>query len=221
MLRNCFLLILPVRHTFAFEFLACMEVDNEWQRNILCKDNSLFYLQGFINAQNCRISALKNPFMHAPVPFYSANVTVWCELTALFILWPMDPVICIVIGKCYENLSRCQITLALRQRACLDKTLFVQHSTLPDIKKPMMQLRKKHFENIISIIRHFLTVWPLSSPDTNHYDFCLWGFLKNVCSVSRLQIQQNWGQESHNTFTTWPLKSSDLLWNMQLIGFNV
>lgn len=79
---------LPIRHTFALEFLARMEVDNEWPWNILWTDEAHFYLHGVVNTQNCRIWAKENPFARVSIPLHSAKVTVWCGMTASLIIGP-------------------------------------------------------------------------------------------------------------------------------------
>ena len=65
---------LPVRHTFALEFFVYLEVDNEWQWNILWTNKAHFCMQGSINTQNYRVWATENPFARALVPHHSANV---------------------------------------------------------------------------------------------------------------------------------------------------
>ncbi|GIY81330.1 uncharacterized protein CEXT_361561 [Caerostris extrusa] len=45
---------LPVRHTFALEFLARMEMDNDGQWNILWTDEAQFSFQDFVNTQFCK-----------------------------------------------------------------------------------------------------------------------------------------------------------------------
>ncbi|GBM00545.1 hypothetical protein AVEN_77355-1 [Araneus ventricosus] len=52
---------LPARETFALEFLARMELDNEWPWKILWTDEAYFHLTGYVNTQNCRIWATENP----------------------------------------------------------------------------------------------------------------------------------------------------------------
>ncbi|GIY66976.1 uncharacterized protein CEXT_512631 [Caerostris extrusa] len=77
---------LPVRHTFALEVLACMEVDNDCPWNILWTDNAYFSFQGFVNTQNCRIWSMENPFANVPV---NVSVKVWYMLMTSFIVGPL------------------------------------------------------------------------------------------------------------------------------------
>ena len=45
----------PRREAFALEFLARVEMDNEWTWNILWTDEAHFHFHEFVNTQNCRI----------------------------------------------------------------------------------------------------------------------------------------------------------------------
>lgn len=178
---------LPIRHTFALEFLARMEVDNEWPWNILWTDEAHFYLNGVVNTQNCRIWATENPFACVSIPLHSAKVTVWCGMTASFIIGPFffeevapaGPVTCTVNGKRYACLLRNQVIPTLQQHACVDKIIFMQDGAPPHIAKPVKQVLKTHFGDDRIISRHFPRAWPPRSPDLTPCDFWLWGYLKN------------------------------------------
>ena len=71
-----------VLKTFAFQFLARIEVDVSWPWNILWSDEALFSL----NRHNCRIWTSQNP--HAIQEIHPEKVTVWCGFTAKFIIGP-------------------------------------------------------------------------------------------------------------------------------------
>lgn len=179
---------LPARETFALEFLARMEVDNEWPWKILWTDEAHFHLTGYVNTQNCRIWATENPHANHPVPLHPTKVTVWCGFTASFIIGPYffeetgasGPVTCTVTGKRYECLLRNHVIPALQQRGCVDEVIFMQDGAPPHIANPVKQLLKRHFGNARIISRRFPTAWPSRSPDLNPCDFWLWGYLKAV-----------------------------------------
>ena len=77
---------LAARETFALEFLARMEVDNDWPWKILWTDEAHFHLTGYVNTQNCQIWAAENPLATHPVPLHPKKVTVGCGFTASFII---------------------------------------------------------------------------------------------------------------------------------------
>lgn len=186
---------LESRGSFALRFLARMEVDNKWPWNILWSDEAHFHLHGSVNTQNCRIWATENPFQLQPLPLHSEQVTVWCGITATFIIGPFffeeitpaGPVTCTVTGKRYEALLRNHVLPALQKRQCVDRTIFMQDGAPPHIATPVKQLLSAQFGDGGIISRHFPKTWPPRSPDLNPCDFWLWGYLKNVVYSGRIQ----------------------------------
>ncbi|KMQ82897.1 transposable element tc3 transposase [Lasius niger] len=186
---------LKSRESFALQFLARMEVDKEWPWNILWSDEAHFHLHGSVNTQNCRIWATENPFHLHSLPLHSEKVTVWCGITATFIVGPFffeeitpaGPVTCTVTGKRYEALLRNHVLPALQQRQCVDRTIFMQDGAPPHIATSVKQLLRAQFGVDRIISRHFPTTWPPRSPDLNPCDFWLWGYLKSVVYNGRIQ----------------------------------
>ena len=72
----------------ANEFLLRYDVDNDWPLRILWTDEAHFTLRGNINTKNCVHWGETNPHSVAPVPLFDAKVTVWCGITATFVLSP-------------------------------------------------------------------------------------------------------------------------------------
>ena len=58
---------------FALEFLARMEMGNEWLWSILWTDEANFHLMGYVNTQNCRIWIKEKLFATASVRKHSPN----------------------------------------------------------------------------------------------------------------------------------------------------
>lgn len=179
---------LQAREGFALEFLARMEVDNDWPWKILWTDEAHFHLTGYVNTQNCRIWATENPRATNPVPLHPAKVTVWCGFTASFMIGPyffeetgaLGPVTVTVNGQRYESLLRNDVIPALQQRECVDSIIFMQDGAPPHIANRVKRLLRRHFGNARIISRHFPTAWPARSPDLNPCDFWLWGYLKDI-----------------------------------------
>ena len=122
-----------------------MEVDNECPWKILWTDEIHFHLIRYIIAQNCRILKTENPLETRPVPLHPAKVTVWCELTASFIIGPyffekadaLGPVTITVTGQRYEYLLRNHNIPAFQHRGCVDWIIFVQDGAPPHIASPV------------------------------------------------------------------------------------
>ncbi|GBL88959.1 hypothetical protein AVEN_255132-1 [Araneus ventricosus] len=149
------------------------------EHNILRTDEAHFHLQGSVNTQNCRIWARENPFQMQPLLLHSQNVTVWCGFTSAFIVGPFFieeigascPVTCTVNGTRYESLLSNQLIPALKQRGCVDSTIFLHDDAPPHIATPVKQLLNLHFGNDRIISCSFSTVWPTRSTDLNPCDF--------------------------------------------------
>ncbi|GFX46191.1 transposable element Tc3 transposase [Trichonephila clavipes] len=45
-------------------------------------DEAHFWLNGYVNKQNCRIWSEANPQMYAEIPIHPEKLTVWCSLWA-------------------------------------------------------------------------------------------------------------------------------------------
>ncbi|GFS52066.1 hypothetical protein TNCV_1104861 [Trichonephila clavipes] len=49
-------------------------------------DEAHFWLNGYVNKQNCRIWSEANPQVYVETPLHSEKLTVWCALWASGIL---------------------------------------------------------------------------------------------------------------------------------------
>ncbi|GBN24600.1 hypothetical protein AVEN_221997-1 [Araneus ventricosus] len=67
----------------------------------------------------------------------------------------------------------------LTERECLEITVFMQDGALLHIVRAVQALLHAHFGDDQVFSRSFPTGLPPRSPDLNHCDFWLWGFLKN------------------------------------------
>ncbi|GFX14154.1 putative transposable element [Trichonephila clavipes] len=45
-------------------------------------DEAHFWLNGYVNKQNCRIWSESNPQMYVETPLHPEKLTVWCALSA-------------------------------------------------------------------------------------------------------------------------------------------
>ncbi|GFV39108.1 DUF4817 domain-containing protein [Trichonephila clavipes] len=54
----------------------------EFHKRILFSDEAHFWLNGYVNKQNCRIWSEANPQVYVETPLHSEKLTVWCALWA-------------------------------------------------------------------------------------------------------------------------------------------
>ncbi|GFT38256.1 hypothetical protein TNCV_764361 [Trichonephila clavipes] len=53
-----------------------------WSNRIVRFDEAHFWLNGYVNKQNCRIWSEANPQVYVETPLHPEKLTVWCALWA-------------------------------------------------------------------------------------------------------------------------------------------
>ncbi|GFU75255.1 putative DD41D transposase [Trichonephila clavipes] len=54
----------------------------DFHKRILFSDETHFWLNGYVNKQNCRIWSESNPQVYVETPLHPEKLTVWCALWA-------------------------------------------------------------------------------------------------------------------------------------------
>ncbi|GFV97591.1 hypothetical protein TNCV_2040991 [Trichonephila clavipes] len=54
----------------------------DFHKRILFSDEAHFWLNGYVNKQNCRIWSEANPQVYVETPLHREKLTVWCALWA-------------------------------------------------------------------------------------------------------------------------------------------
>ncbi|GFU79964.1 uncharacterized protein TNCV_578441 [Trichonephila clavipes] len=54
----------------------------DFHKRILCSDEAHFWLNGYVNKQNCRIWSEANRQVYVETPLHPEKLTVWCALWA-------------------------------------------------------------------------------------------------------------------------------------------
>ncbi|GFV92543.1 DUF4817 domain-containing protein [Trichonephila clavipes] len=54
----------------------------DFHKRILFSDEAHFWLNGYVNKQNCRIWSEANPQVYVETPLHLEKLTVWCALWA-------------------------------------------------------------------------------------------------------------------------------------------
>ncbi|GFU67692.1 hypothetical protein TNCV_4327461 [Trichonephila clavipes] len=57
----------------------------DFHKRILFSDEAHFWLNGYVNKQNCRIWSEANPQVYVETPLHREKLTVWCDLWAVVI----------------------------------------------------------------------------------------------------------------------------------------
>ncbi|GFV80260.1 hypothetical protein TNCV_2573381 [Trichonephila clavipes] len=66
--------------SFCWEEFGVQKVD--FHKRILFSDEAHFWLNGYVNKQNCRIWSEANPQVYVETPLHPEKLTVWCALWA-------------------------------------------------------------------------------------------------------------------------------------------
>ena len=77
-----------LRREFADWVLEHLEDDANFGRKIIFSDEAHFWLNGFVNKQNCRIWGDSNPQQIQQLPMHPEKLTVWCGLWSGGIIGP-------------------------------------------------------------------------------------------------------------------------------------
>ncbi|GFX07048.1 uncharacterized protein TNCV_1556511 [Trichonephila clavipes] len=67
-----------------------IDVVSDFHKRILFSDEALFWLNGYVNIQNCRIWSEVNPQVYVETPLHPEKLTVWCALWAGGIFFKND-----------------------------------------------------------------------------------------------------------------------------------
>ncbi|GFX52142.1 hypothetical protein TNCV_548011 [Trichonephila clavipes] len=70
------------RHRFVEWAQNEIAVVPDFHKRILFSDEAHFWLNGYVNKQNCRISSEANPQVYVETPLHPEKLTVWCALRA-------------------------------------------------------------------------------------------------------------------------------------------
>ncbi|GFX05092.1 hypothetical protein TNCV_4460371 [Trichonephila clavipes] len=72
----------------AILFREIMSAACDFHKRILFSDEAHFWLNGYVNKQNCRIWSEANPQVYVETPLHPEKLTVWCALWAGGIIGP-------------------------------------------------------------------------------------------------------------------------------------
>ncbi|GFS55237.1 transposable element tc3 transposase [Trichonephila clavipes] len=146
-------------------------------------------------SQNCRICSISSLNLLHLQPLLSVYVTAWCGLTAEFILRPFffetlppqAPKRYFVTNARYSELLQQRFIPALKERQCLQTTIFKKDGETPHIGRPAKVLLNANFGDNHVVSRHFPDAWPPRSTDLNPCDFWLWEFLRDRVDRGRIR----------------------------------
>ncbi|GFX06444.1 uncharacterized protein TNCV_3016781 [Trichonephila clavipes] len=154
----------------------------DFHKRILFSDEAHFWLNGYVNKQNCRIWSEANPQVYVETPLHPEKLTVWCALWAGGIIGPYF----------FKNVEGHNVTVNGDRYRAMITNFFIPELNNHDVQELWFQqdgatchtaratidLLKDTFGD--RLISRFGPVnWPPRSCDLTPLDYFLWGYVKS------------------------------------------
>ncbi|GFX32014.1 retrovirus-related Pol polyprotein from transposon 412 [Trichonephila clavipes] len=161
----------------------------DFHKRILFSDGAHFWLNGYVNKQNCRIWSEANPQVYVETPLHPEKLTVWCALWA-------DG----IIGPYFKNDEGHNVTVNGDPYRAMITNFFIPELNNHDVQELWFQqdgatchtaratidLLKDTFGH--RLISRFGPVnWPPRSCDLTPLDYFLWGYVKSLVYADKPQ----------------------------------
>ncbi|GFX42942.1 DUF4817 domain-containing protein [Trichonephila clavipes] len=171
----------------SWSLLSTTAVSYDTDKRILFSDEAHFWLNGYVNKQNCRIWSEANPQVYVETPLHPEKLTVWCAL------WPG--------GILHQNDEGHNITINGDRYRAMITTFFIPELNNHDVQELWFQqdsatchtaratidLLKDTFGD--RLISRFGPVnWPPRSCDLTPLDYFLWSYVKSLVYADKPQM---------------------------------
>ncbi|GFV73580.1 uncharacterized protein TNCV_1269601 [Trichonephila clavipes] len=164
---------------------------NEIHKRILFRDEAHFWLNGYVNKQNCRIWSEANLQVCVETPLHPEKLTVWCALWAGGIIGPYF----------FKNDEGHNVTVNGDRYRAMITNFFIPELNNHDVQELWFQqdgatchtaratidLLKDTFGD--RLISRFGPVnWPPRSCDSTPLDYFLWDYVKSLVYADKPQM---------------------------------
>ncbi|GFT48262.1 putative transposable element [Trichonephila clavipes] len=130
----------------------------ESRQRILFSDEVHFWLNGYVNKQNCRIWSKANPQVNVETPLHPEKLTVWCALWAGGIIGPYF----------FKNDEGHKVTVNGDRYRAMITNIFIPELNNHDVQELPVN-------------------WPPRSCDLTPLDYFLWGYVKSLVYADKSQ----------------------------------
>ncbi|GFX19029.1 uncharacterized protein TNCV_323341 [Trichonephila clavipes] len=178
------------RHRFVERAQNEIAVVPDFHKRILFSDETHFWLNGYVNKQNCRIWSEANPQVYVEAPLHPEKLTVWCALWAGGIIGPYF----------FKNDEGHNVTVNGDRYRAMITNFFIPELNNHDVQELWFQqdgatchtaratidLLKDTFGD--RLISRFGPVnWPPRSCDLTPLDYFLWGYVISLVYADKPQ----------------------------------
>ncbi|GFX67399.1 putative transposable element [Trichonephila clavipes] len=162
----------------------------DFHKRILFSDEAHFWLNGYVNKQNCHIWSEANPHVYIETPLHPEKLTVWCALWSALIIGPYF----------FKNNAGHNVTVNGDRYRVMITNFFITELNNHDVQELWFQqdgatchtaratidLLKDTFGD--RLISRFGPVnWPPRSCDLTPLDYFLWGYVKSLVYAGKPQ----------------------------------
>ncbi|GFU75578.1 uncharacterized protein TNCV_2862931 [Trichonephila clavipes] len=162
----------------------------DFHKRILFSDEAHFWLNGYVNKQNCRIWSEANPQVYVETPLHPEKLTVWCALWAGGIIGPYI----------FKNDEGHNVTVNGDRYRAMITNFFIPELNNHDVQELWFQQdgatchTARATIDLLSdtlgdrLISRFGPVnWPPISCDLTPLDYFLWGYVKSLVYADKPQ----------------------------------
>ncbi|GFW50846.1 transposable element Tc3 transposase [Trichonephila clavipes] len=162
----------------------------DFHKRILFSVEAHFWLNGYVNKQNCRIWSEANPQVYVETPLHREKWTVWCAL------WAGG-----IIGRYLFKNDECHnVTVNGNRYRAMITNFFIPELNYHDVQDLWFQqdgatcqtapatidlLKDTFGDRLIS--RFGPAKWPPRSCDSTPLDYFLWGYVKSLVHADKPQ----------------------------------
>ncbi|GFW71552.1 putative transposase [Trichonephila clavipes] len=162
----------------------------DFHKRTLFSDEAHFWLNGYVNKQNCRTWSEANPKVYVDTPLHPEKLTVWCALWAGRIIGPYF----------FKNDEGHNVTVNGDRYRAMVTNFFIPELNNHDVQelgfqqdgatchtaRATIDLLKDTFGD--RLISRFGPVnWPPRSCDLTPLDYFLWGYVKSLVYADKPQ----------------------------------
>ncbi|GFW19428.1 DUF4817 domain-containing protein [Trichonephila clavipes] len=161
----------------------------DFHKRILFSDKAHFWLNGYVNKQNCRIWSEANPQVYVETPLHTEKLTVWCAL------WAGG-----IIGPYFKNDEGHNVTVNGDRYGAMITTFFISELNNHDVQKLWFQQDGATYYTAratIDLLKNTLgdrlisRFGPVNRPprscDLTPLDYSLWGYVKSLVYADKPQ----------------------------------
>ncbi|GFX51816.1 uncharacterized protein TNCV_5015181 [Trichonephila clavipes] len=163
----------------------------DFHTRILFSDEAHFWLNGYVNKQNCRIWSEANPQVYVETPLHPEKLTVWCALWAGGIIGPYffknDEGHNVTVNGDWYRAMITNFFIPELNNHDVQELWFQQDGATCHTARATIDLLKDTFGD--RLISRFGPVnWPPRSCDLTPLDYFLWGYVKSLVYADKPQM---------------------------------